>query len=832
MRRLLFLPVICLAMLGISCGGGQTAVGNTPPEATDAPLAGSQPAFPVDSLLPGEDIDSFGNVLVNRNAVASAIGSADEFLPGVDFMESSGLADKNGVAATMQAAPGGSAWLVHRFTLGGQQPGVVSVDVNLLPGVNAASYFVGIANFDSSRWEWHGPFTDSHVRIPLDPQDSHLSGLGNAWTAVLGYDDVSFDVVGVSVSPASGGDAQAPDAVTGLNATAVSGGAELVWNDNAEGDLAGYAVYWSDHSFINPHSAGVRRLPYLEGTTRHLLDLPSGSYFIAVSALDVNGNEGSPSELEQVEVTGQPAGGLVVTTASSFSEIGGQVELNVSGAELYDIDFDGDGSFEISDGSDSQYLMPASGAGILRPRVRGHDADGNHVALGGLSVLVTIANLPPFADLELEQTSIAPGQSIRMSAVNSQDLDGVIDTFEWDFDGDGSFDDDTGSTPFTSHTYTEPGYYDVEMRVTDEDGDSSSAFATLTVRGASSILIAETGSNSKLQLQSVDGKPALFFINGANSRLWYMRAMDERGEDWPNPTKIYDSSDVGAALRVQDVDGNPAVAFRSSGLDRLLYMRASDADGSTWGTPIQIGAAGLGNAIDMEIINGNPAVLTQNNSQDELWYYRSSNATGTAWNPGVKLYDSPVSGHTPQLYATNGGPSASFLQVAPMLNWYGVEADDADGIAWKAPVIAGDDTIDDGNWFDSVATGPGFLACYTADTDSSNQLRIAYLSETLPSDYWGEPRIVSQGGTPRIAKIGIMNGLPFIVYEDFSTWPKRLIYVGARDVYGYEWDPQVVLLEHGADYVEQLTVLGTPERALFCYKAEGENFITLGTVYK
>ncbi|MCB1216307.1 PKD domain-containing protein [bacterium] len=833
MRRLLFPPILCLAMLGMSCGGGQTTTAVNPPAANDA-ISGPSgpPAFPVDRLLPGETLDGAGLVAAERNAVASALGISDEFLAGAELEEGAGISDKNDISATLLATPGESAWGMHRFVLAGQEPGVVSADANLLPGVNAASYYVGVSNFSTQRWDWHGPFTDSHVRIPLDPAADYTSGLGNCFTAVLGYDDVSLELVGVSISPASLGDEQAPAAVSGLTASAVSGAAELQWNDNAEGDLAGYRIYWSQQGFINPHAVGVSALPYLEGTTRHLLELQPGSYFIGVSALDTNGNEGPLSGLQQLTVSGQPGSGLLITAGSSFTEIGEQVELNVSGADLYDIDFDGDGSFEITDDSASQYFMPASSAGILRARVRGHDAGGELVALGGLSVLVTIANLPPFADLELEQTSIAPGQSIRMSGVNSQDLDGTIDFFEWDFDGDGNFDDDTGSTPFASHTYTEPGYYDVEMRVTDEDGDSSSAFATLTVRGASSFQLAETGANSRLQMMDVAGRPALFFINGASESLWFMRSLDERGDGWPNPTEIYDTSTVSNALSVQTVSGNPAVAFRSSGLDRVLYMRASSSDGSAWAAPVQVGAINMGNGLDMEIVNGNPAIIMQSTGSDETWYLRSSNVTGTSWNPGVKLFDSPVSGFNPQLLPTLGGPSAVFLQSAPLQNWYGAKANDADGIAWSIPTVAGDSGNDDGNWMDTIASGPGFIACYSGETIYGDQLRVSYLSNQQPSDNWGEPQIVSKGGRPRIAKLGRMNGLPFIIFEEFATIPKRLFYVEARDVYGFDWGEQIVLLEHGTDYVEQLAVLGTGERVIFSYKAEGENVINLGTVYK
>jgi len=69
--------------------------------------------------------------------------------------------------------------------------------------------------------------------------------------------------------------------------------------------------------------------------------------------------------------------------------------------------------------------------------------------------------------------------TIALDGAASSDTDGMIVSYEWDLDNDGDYDDATGATAdFSSST---AGTYTVGLRVTDDDGDTGTDTATITV---------------------------------------------------------------------------------------------------------------------------------------------------------------------------------------------------------------------------------------------------------------------------------------------------------------------------------------------------------------
>jgi PKD repeat protein len=60
------------------------------------------------------------------------------------------------------------------------------------------------------------------------------------------------------------------------------------------------------------------------------------------------------------------------------------------------------------------------------------------------------------------------------------DPDGAIATYEWDFDGNGTFDFASTTTGNTTHTYADAGTFNAVFRVTDNEGLTATAVATAT----------------------------------------------------------------------------------------------------------------------------------------------------------------------------------------------------------------------------------------------------------------------------------------------------------------------------------------------------------------
>ena len=104
---------------------------------------------------------------------------------------------------------------------------------------------------------------------------------------------------------------------------------------------------------------------------------------------------------------------------------------------------------------------------------------------------VTIAarppgNQPPVASFTTSPNPANTGQTVTFNASASSDPDGSIVRYEWDLDGDGSF-EVSGTSPTTTRTYSAAGTFAVTLKVTDSNQPPSfgSASSAITVQGTS-----------------------------------------------------------------------------------------------------------------------------------------------------------------------------------------------------------------------------------------------------------------------------------------------------------------------------------------------------------
>lgn len=87
-------------------------------------------------------------------------------------------------------------------------------------------------------------------------------------------------------------------------------------------------------------------------------------------------------------------------------------------------------------------------------------------------------NEAPFAHIYVP-SAVLVGETVLMNATSSADADGEIVSYEWDF-GDGK--QEAVPQPTVEHKYSVPGFYAIQLIVTDDDGVTSAAIAQLAVR--------------------------------------------------------------------------------------------------------------------------------------------------------------------------------------------------------------------------------------------------------------------------------------------------------------------------------------------------------------
>jgi YD repeat-containing protein len=100
-------------------------------------------------------------------------------------------------------------------------------------------------------------------------------------------------------------------------------------------------------------------------------------------------------------------------------------------------------------------------------RVRRHVLVVAALALLGIPA-VAVANSGPTAAITYSPASPTTSDTIIFDGSASTDPDGAISRYEWDLDGDGGYETDTGTQATASRGFEQPGTYRVSLRVTDD----------------------------------------------------------------------------------------------------------------------------------------------------------------------------------------------------------------------------------------------------------------------------------------------------------------------------------------------------------------------------
>ena len=188
-----------------------------------------------------------------------------------------------------------------------------------------------------------------------------------------------------------------------------------------------------------------------------------------------------------------PVAGRPTSFASTAIAVPGHTITSI------DWDFDSDGHFD-ANGANVQHTFPSGGEHVVRLRV----LDSSGVS-ADLMRRITV-NAPPDVSFTVSPGEPVAGQQVTLTST-SDDSEGPLVEQAWDLDGDGDFDDASGST--VSGMFMSAGRHSIALRVTDTDGTSSTLARVITVRApdpsrtaGSEGRLPEAGSTPFLKLMS------------------------------------------------------------------------------------------------------------------------------------------------------------------------------------------------------------------------------------------------------------------------------------------------------------------------------------------
>ena len=207
-----------------------------------------------------------------------------------------------------------------------------------------------------------------------------------------------------------------------------------------------------------------------------------GTFTVALKVTDDDGatttvshtvtiNNRTPTAAFSVDPVSPSTGDPVTFTSSSSDPDNQAVSLAW--------DLNNDGKFDDGTGQTASRSFPKAGTYTVRLQVT--DSDGlSSVA----TKAITVGGRPPVAAFTVSPQSVETGQPASFDASGSSDPDGTVQRYQWDLDGNGSYETDTGTNPQTSRFYADAGNVIVGLLVTDDDGKTSTTQRTLTVTQA------------------------------------------------------------------------------------------------------------------------------------------------------------------------------------------------------------------------------------------------------------------------------------------------------------------------------------------------------------
>ncbi len=280
-----------------------------------------------------------------------------------------------------------------------------------------------------------------------------------------------------------------------------------------------------------------------------------GIYYLG-PRLNVSQDYGSPI-ITDPEVTI----GLTSPVTITFDAGGVPIDDDIYSILSYAWDF-GDGSTGSGVSTSHTYTQKAEGDGIytVTLNVNYMNSETGEKIESEFQTEVVIENEMTVASFIANPDSGEVPLTVEFDASSSFDPDGEIVSWEWDFDGDGRFDDASGE--IVEHEFTQEGNFEVTLRVTDNNGESALSTETIeagSVGGLRAIITAPVSEGDSYYIgeeYKFDGKLSQIAEGSIVKYVWDMGD----GSSTKQSSKVtYEYETVGSyevSLTVYDKDGN------------------------------------------------------------------------------------------------------------------------------------------------------------------------------------------------------------------------------------------------------------------------------------
>jgi hypothetical protein len=230
-----------------------------------------------------------------------------------------------------------------------------------------------------------------------------------------------------------------------------------------------------------------------------------------------------PPDLKPVAVAGGPYLGFVGTPLQLDGSASWDADGLISSTDptlnivSYEWDLDNDGVFDDATGAQPWYTWTASFTGTITLRVwddGSHTGNPLYVGSSVATANVEIGHHDPVSVPGGPYTS-KPNHTITLYGNGSYSPDGLVITFSWDLDNDGTFGDSTDMNP-TFHVGAAAigTVYNIALKVTDTLGGYDIEHTSITVV-PNSPPVANAGPDQTVEQTSIAG--ATVYLNGSSS---------------------------------------------------------------------------------------------------------------------------------------------------------------------------------------------------------------------------------------------------------------------------------------------------------------------------